>query len=368
MKEIGSFYELNHCFLESGQKNISPELFSLKEVEKYNKKYTCYTSSGRDAILLAIRTIEKNHPNVVKKCLMPAYMCDSVFIPFELTGWELVFYHINQVFETEAKELQTLIEKHQPGVIFVHPYYGVDTCKNLWDVMEPYRKKGLLVMEDMTQSYYLAAERKMADYIIGSLRKWYAIPDGGFLVCDESIATEWVKESDDSFMNRRLFTMQSKYEYLSHGSGDKQSYLQDNRTLEHEMDQFTCVRTISGETMQLLSDIDESHEKEIRAKNYAYLNQNLANHIKYASISKSNQEENVGLYYPVYLEDRESIQRALIENQIYAPVLWPIGKQNEKELSQTEQDIFDHILALPMDQRYDVDDMERIVKVMKENC
>ena len=58
------------------------------------------------------------------------------------------------------------------------------------------------------------------------------------------------------------------------------------------------------------------------------------------------------LYLAVYALDRDRLQRFLTEHNIYAPVLWPVGKENEGCLTEDEKYIFGHMLALPMDQRY----------------
>ena len=45
-------------------------------------------------------------------------------------------------------------------------------------------------MEDVTQSYYLEGAGEEADYVVGSLRKWYPLPDGGFVASKEPLAGE----------------------------------------------------------------------------------------------------------------------------------------------------------------------------------
>lgn len=70
------------------------------------------------------------------------------------------------------------------------------------------------------------------------------------------------------------------------------------------------------------------------------------------------------LYFPVYVKDRNELQRFLGERGIYAPVLWPIGEQNKNEMQGDEDYIFEHMLALPIDQRYGEKEMERVVQTL----
>lgn len=102
--EIGSIYEIDpNTFSDAAAYDAS--VFTLKEIKKYNKIHTAFTGSGREAIALALKAITKNRPNIRKTALLPAYMCDSVFWPFERSGWELYFYHVDKNLEAEKENL-----------------------------------------------------------------------------------------------------------------------------------------------------------------------------------------------------------------------------------------------------------------------
>lgn len=72
------------------------------------------------------------------------------------------------------------------------------------------------------------------------------------------------------------------------------------------------------------------------------------------------------MYLAVYAREREELQRFLTAHDIYAPVLWPVGKENESGLTNDERYIYDHMLALPIDQRYGMEEMERAAMVLEE--
>ena len=74
--EIGSIFEVNPALAKDGGEAVG---FHLAQVDKYGKKNQCYTASGREAIELALISLERENPEIPKRCLMPAYMCDSVF-------------------------------------------------------------------------------------------------------------------------------------------------------------------------------------------------------------------------------------------------------------------------------------------------
>ena len=174
--EIGSIFEIDPATVKRGSQTAA---LHLPQVDKYGKNQCCFTASGREAIELALISLERERPDTRKCCLLPAYMCDSVFLPFLHRGWELVFYSVDRELESAGEEIFRLALAHDPGLIFIHPYYGTDTCAGLRRQMSALRRSGVLVMEDVTQSYYLEEAGKDVDFVVGSLRKWYAVPGGG---------------------------------------------------------------------------------------------------------------------------------------------------------------------------------------------
>lgn len=368
--EIGSFYEIDPAAVGSGNQMAqqSPELF---EIKKYGKKYCGFAASGRGAIALALKNIEEKRPDLPKRCLMPAYMCDSVFLPFLHADWEIFFYHVDQNLETDREDLKRRVEETAPGLIFVHCYYGADTCKPIRPFLRECREKGICVMEDVTQSYYLNEAGREADYVVGSLRKWYPVPDGGFVVSDEEL-TEEEPGSGGFFTEKRLEYQQEKWRYL-HEQADpskkremKADFLQKNREMEDWLDQHTDIGEMSAQTAGILRTVKEEECRKKRSENYGYLCQRLENKTQFRPILSVRESGAAPLYLAVYAKDRRKLQDFLRENDIYAPVLWPVGKENEACLTAQERYIYEHMLALPMDQRYGQKEMERVAEVMEE--
>ena len=68
------------------------------------------------------------------------------------------------------------------------------------------------------------------------------------------------------------------------------------------------------------------------------------------------------MFFPIYVKNnRDELRRKLIENEIYCPVHWPIPKQVNGHLNITTKNIYDSILSIPCDQRYQIEDMRRII-------
>lgn len=369
--EIGSIFEMDPTMVKKGGKKVP---LRLAQTDKYGKRQCCYTASGREAIELALISLEREKPDVQRRCLMPAYMCDSVFLPFLHRGWELVFYSVDRDFETAGEELFRLAVERKPGLIFIHPYYGADTCAGLRGQLSALRGRGWLVMEDVTQSYYLEGAGKEADFVVGSLRKWYAVPDGGFVVSDLTLAED-VLESGEEYARERLVPLVHKWEYLrekERRTGGaltagwlprKAEYLRENRSLEKRLDGYRGVRRISGITAEILSGTDEEEARRRREENYRTLYESICGMKRFwPALSKG--EAQAPLYLPIYVKEQDSLQRFLSAHGIYAPVLWPVGEANRDFLEGDEEYIFGHLLALPIDQRYGASEMEQIARIL----
>ncbi len=369
--EIGSFFEINPSTVKKGGEAST---LHLSQVDKYGKEHCCYTASGREAIELALISLERERPDIRKRCLLPAYMCDCVFLPFLHRGWELVFYSVDRELEAAGEEIFRLALEHDPGLIFIHPYYGADTCAGLRRQLAGLRRSGVLVMEDVTQSYYLEEAGKDADFVVGSLRKWYAVPDGGFVASDIPLAED-VLETGEEYARERLVPLVQKWEYLKEKERRtggaltagwlprKAEYLKRNRNLENALDCYQGVRRISRISAEILSRVDEEGARRRREENYHALYQHICGMKRLWAILPE-KETHAPLYLPVYVKERDSLQRFLAGYGIYAPVLWPVGEENKDFLQGDGTYIFEHMLALPIDQRYDAGDMEQLAEVL----
>ncbi len=369
--EIGSIFEIDPATVRESGKTEAPH---LAQVEKYGKKQCCFTASGREAIELALITLEREKPDISKRCMMPAYMCDCVFLPFVSHGWELCFYSVNRDLEPSGEEIVRLALAQEPGLIFIHPYYGSDTCAGLRGQLAALRRKGVFVMEDVTQSYYLEAAGKDADFVVGSLRKWYAVPDGGFVVSDLPLAQDRM-ESGEAYARERLIPLVQKWEYLREKERrtggaltagwlpKKAAYLKRNRSLENELDSYRGVRRISDISADILCRTDEEEAGRRRTENCRMLYDRICG-MKRLWPTLLREEAQAPLYLPVYAKERDSLQRFLAQHGVYAPTLWPVGEENRDFLKGDEAYIFGHMLALPIDQRYGTGEMERIAQVL----
>ena len=96
----------------------------------------------------------------------------------------------------------------------------------------------------------------------------------------------------------------------------------------------------------------------IRAENFKYL------HGRLGKINQLKLTISSGAFaYPLMLDNAGEIRKQLIKQKIYIPVLWP-NVLAECASDSWEYKLSSDVLPLPVDQRYDLDDMEYIAETM----
>ncbi|MBR3601203.1 MAG: hypothetical protein IKL49_02630 [Lachnospiraceae bacterium] len=372
IKEIGSFMEQGISYLEHTDND---ENIVLKEVDKYKKKYTYYTATGRDAIFLALDTISKTYLSERKCCLVPIYICDMVLIPFQVLQWDIVYYHIDKDMQPKIDEMKKLLQLYKPNVVFLNDYFGRRINSRVWKILEPYRDSTIII-EDVTQSYYIHESHIKGDYIIGSIRKWYPIPDGGFLTCNDKISVECINFNNEQYVQERLEIMNQKYAYLQGNIKEekekkesKKRFLNNYYQLEENLNEYArnaMISPISNMSKCIINQLDLEYYRQKRYENCSYLKEQLLLKNKDYKLIYSEENVPMGLYFPLLIKNRKEFQTALIEQNIFTSIVWPFTDEYSQYFTEEEKYLQEHVISIPVDARYDINDMERILKAIEE--
>lgn len=127
-----------------------------------------------------------------------------------------------------------------------------------------------------------------------------------------------------------------------------------------------------GVTAHVMSNLsksiltNEDFERNIarRDTNFRFLQANIKNSTKVTKVYDTIPSNTLApLYFPLYVENREQLQKELAANHIYAPILWGIETDSVR-INKTIDYIYSHILVIPIDQRYDESDMAVIAELI----
>lgn len=345
--EIGSIYFLNT--LEA--KPCSPLQVA--------GEHAAYFSLCREALLnLAVRFRDSK-----KKVLLPSYTCQTLLDPFQQEGWEITFYNIKRNLRIDTDDLK---EKHtmlRPNLCVAHPYYGADLNQEELDALKTLKDAGCTLVEDLTQCVFSTQRSEIFDFFCGSYRKWFPIPDGAFLTGTDMVQpelkenTDFVQPMADAMYLRGTFhkTGDTNVKEISRRVGNQAISKISGKIVEHRMSDFS---------MSLLLQADIETAKKKRFENYRFLFEHLQNNKAVEILDRKVEEVTCApLFFPIFIKNRSEFQKRLAQHEIYAPVLWPVHT-DALLINNSIKSIYDEILMLPIDQRYSIGDMQRMIDVI----
>lgn len=321
------------------------------------------TSSGRGALSLLIDVAAA--ACAAKVVLMPAYTCDSVIAPFAGQGFECLFYNVDDRLEPLIADIEALGKK-EIGIFLHMGYYGALTQSGLRDAIDRLRRRGTLIVEDVTHTLFSRRPREESnDFVVCSLRKWTGIPSGGFLA-SSSRAIECRMPEHAGFYRVRQEALRLKGEYIRSGAdGLKDAYLAKFDEGERLLMRDSAAYRIDGESRSLLHRLDVASLRDRRKENSAYLLRGLRDVRGLTPVFRSYEEGDCPFFVPVYIPDRRGEWRQrLIAERIYCPVHWPVPDALDRRLHAPTISVMDRILSIPTDQRYGIADMDRVVRTL----
>lgn len=320
------------------------------------------TSSGRGAISLILSQISPR----VKRALLPSYVCESVILPFEKAGYELMYYDVDQSFAP----ININTERIDIGVFFHMGYFGFPTNEKLIGEIKKLKEQTVIIIEDVTHTLFSEHNRSMDnDYVFGSVRKWFGLPSGGFAaaVRNKMDCADLPMPSKE-LIKLRTISLMLKWSYMqTMNESLKKDYLDGFGKAEKMFDADVGAYRMDSTSTQIIQEIDIKSIVNKRRENYIYLLEKLYETCKIEFVFKNLPESACPFIFPVIVSgDRSSLRKKLIEEEIYCPIHWPIPKQINHLISSCTRSVYDSILSFPCDQRYSVTDMDRIACAVKQ--
>lgn len=327
------------------------------EMPSWLKKFgnVVLTTSGRGALSLLLDQVKPR----VKKALLPSYICDSVISPFETAGYELTYYDVDKYLKPIDIES---IKNSNIGIFLHMGYFGFPTNKILSDTISSLKSNSVIVIEDVTHTLFSDNDTQIDnDFIIGSIRKWFGTPSGGFLASDKIMNYE-LFDADNEFINLRGSSLHRKFEYIkSRNKSMKSTYLSGFNRAEKILDEDIKPYKIDHTSEMIIKNFDNKQLQSSRKRNYEFLLKQLSDVDRTEVIFNNLGSDITPMFFPIYVKrNRDKLRQNLIDKEIYCPVHWPIPKQLIGRLNSITKNIYESILSIPCDQRYQIEDMRRI--------
>ncbi|RDC55820.1 hypothetical protein DU508_16295 [Pedobacter chinensis] len=320
MKEIGGYFELE---LHQGNANFHDTPYRF--------------NSGRAALGFILDNLKPVNVYV------PFYTCDALLEPLKKLGINYTFYEIDQ--SLEIKSLPKLLANEM--LLYIN-YFDIKV-KYTEYLSQRYKDK---LICDCTQSYFLKGNG--VSWYFNSCRKFFGVPDGSFLYTPKE--TDWLSiyeqlEPNENFLTAHLF---------ARFNGETQKgypFFQDNEALNGQQ-----ISQISKLSSYLLSNIDEQHAINSRKANFGFLHQALkdSNHLPILPSVDSSSS-----FYP-YLPGKLMDKRQFWKLLVFIPNFWNECVQRQgNEQFPTEVYLSEHLIPIPIDHRYQSEDLVRILDIIK---
>jgi hypothetical protein len=289
--------------------------------------------SGRTAIEAVLRQTTNAHT-----ALLPSYCCDSMIVPFRDAGIEVKFYQVD--WDNGLK-----VEIKGSADIFLWcNYFGFKNEMPEFDGV---------IIEDITHSMLsITSSHPHSDYLVASLRKWEPVNCGGY--CSVQIDGEVPSEE---FVRLKSAAMDLKKDYLEDMDPEKKPrFLSMFGESNHWLAEHYSGLSIDPFSRDYLGSADVEQQRRIRRENTKALYEGLSGKVQFMFPAENMD---CPLFVPLLLPNRNEVRAHLTKNEIYCPVHWP-------KPEGCESNIYDLELSLICDQRYGIEDMKRIVSVIKE--
>lgn len=302
-------------------------------------------ASGRAALYQILKYLKSERG--ISRVLLPDYLCSSVLVPVKKLELEYEFYPIDEALELEE---ETFSKLYKPSTaVLVINYFGLKDLTEQINVIRGLDKDAIIIEDDVQAYYEFKKPLGDVDFKFTSLRKTFAVPDGGLVKTNYSLP---IIESPNTFGQYKAAA--SLLKSMREGNFNDQIYLEMFEKGESIIDdELECGMSQIAE--KLYGSLDEEHIKIRRLNNARHL----------VELLKKNGvkpllpliEGHVPLFIPILLKKRDEMRKRMFQHEIFCPVHWPLDGMDLK-LGKMMAEIE---LSLIIDQRYGQKDMERIV-------
>jgi len=289
-------------------------------------------NAGRNCLEYILRI--KGYQNV----FLPYFTCDVLLEPIQNLGIKHTFYHID-------KNLDPIIdfEIGEKDCMVYTNYFGLKqrTVSKLSN-----RIANLII--DNSQAFFSHPIPKIDTFY--SCRKFFGVPDGAYLQLNSKKRLDLTK---DISINRFSHLIKSIDLSIEDGYND---YVQNNLDFNHK-----SVKKMSSLTQKILASIDYEDCIKRRNVNFAFLHHFLES---YNELDLDFFETDAPQVYPLLILKR-NLKQQLIGRKIYVPTFWP-NVFTWADSSMFEYNLSQNLIALPIDHRYNLDDMTRMLNVLNQ--
>ena len=302
-------------------------------------------SSGRAALYQILKFLKQ--VKGINSILLPDYLCSSVLVPIKALELDYSFYPIDEQLELESSSFAYLY-KNSSAVLVIN-YFGLKDLTTQIQFIRSLDEHAIIIEDDVQAYYEFEKPIGNVDFKFTSLRKTFAVPDGGLVKTKHQLPKV---ETPNTFGQYKAAAALLKS--MREGNFNDQIYLEMFEKGESLIDsELECGMSLIAE--KLYAALEEERVKIRRLNNALYLIGQLGK-IGIKPLLPFS-EGYVPLFIPIMLNNRDEVRKRMFQNEMFCPVHWPlegIDLKRGKVMAETE-------LSLIIDQRYGRKEMDEII-------
>lgn len=305
----------------------------LSKGREYHKN-SILLNNGRNAIEYVLKANSFDH------VFLPYFTCDAVLQPLNNLKIKHSFYYIDENFEP-IFNFELLGSKD----VFIYTnYFGLK--ENYIKKLQPI---GNQLIIDNAQAFFSKPLPNINTFY--SPRKFFGVPDGAYLYSNNKILVKLQKDYSSNRFEHLLKRLDNSAEV-------GYQFFQDN---ENELSQQP-IKEMANLTQLMLQSINYFKVAELRKNNFNFLNREIGhfNRLKIKDLGSQTP-----FVYPLLLKNTIKLREELISQKIFTATYWQ-NVLNEMPRASLEYNFAKNIIHLPIDQRYSLSDMRRVLRIVKK--
>ncbi len=290
--------------------------------------------------------------NKVKRLWLPAYICDSLVSAVDNTNTELHYYPLTSKLSPRCDFLHDYLQAGD--YVLAINYFGKNPDPDFLHLVN--ERRDIVWLEDRAQALSPATST-WGDWIIYSPRKVLGVADGGILVAAQTSCS--LPNIIATSLTEPDFVVPALLRFEDHDEIHNQVWYEHYQISEQQM--RVSSKSMSQLTQTLLAMINPAKLCQQRQSNYRLLAQAFAD-IAFIDDLEPNF---VPLGFPIQLRSADQLWQGLCKQQIFAQRHW-LNLPSPADQFSVEHQLSRELITIPCDHRYQAQDMQYIIEVLKK--
>ncbi|MGG7151274.1 hypothetical protein ACQPUR_11565 [Clostridium neonatale] len=352
---------INSRFSIGGQFQYDPKIFYDTPIRNINKLLFDGASSSLRFIITKLNFRSDEY------ALLPSYLCPTIIENFNKMNVKIIFYSINYDFSINLVDLKSKLNNNKIKAIYFIEYFGMQHNYETIEFLKMMKSKGYTIIQDAVHTLYLNEyDNFIGTYCFNSLRKYGPI-DGSILLSDVNLYLHNDYAYNTEYINTIMEARNEKYKYLKGEIGHEDIFLNKFKRAEEFYQDNKEISLLPLNKEKELEKLNLEYIKKKRIENFEFLDDYFKEKGNVTIITTKERFENsIPFAMIILIDSRDIVREKLFNKRIYCPILWDISKCDYIKNFKESLKISQRILMIPIDQRYDIEDMRKFVEVFNE--